>query len=178
MFLSPKFIINKSSCLAYSYGITRYFIFFQIKNIINSQIYKAKFNPVFYNLFNYKNNQILLLSNFIILKTIFHLFTYKSKDLLKGFFVELDIKGLGYYIFYKRSYLVFDLNYSHFIGLNVPNSILIKKFKTKLVLFGFDKEFLVNFINIILQLKQIDIYKGKGLFIRGSKFKLKEIKKK
>ena len=54
MFLSPKFIINKSSCLAYSYGITRYFIFFQIKNIINSQIYKAKFNPVFYNLFNYK----------------------------------------------------------------------------------------------------------------------------
>ena len=36
----------------------------------------------------------------------------------------------------------------------------------------------VGFANIILKLKDIDIYKGKGIFVRGTKFKLKEIKKK
>ena len=90
----------------------------------------------------------------------------------------MDIKGLGYYIFFKKSFLVLDLNYSHFIGLNIPSFIIIKKFKTKLVLFGYNREILVNFANIILKLKDIDIYKGKGIFVRGTKFKLKEIKKK
>ena len=56
--------------------------------------------------------------------------------------------------------------------------LLIKKFKTKMVIFGFNREILVNFAHLVLQLKRIDIYKGKGLFIRGAKFKLKEIKKK
>lgn len=178
MYLSPKSIINKSSSIYYIYGANRSFFFLQFLNSVNSQIYKIKLCRIFLDLFLYKNNQIFFLSNFIFLKTIFHLIIYKSKDLIKGFFLELDIKGLGYYIFLKNNYLVLDLNYSHFIGLNVPFGVLLKKFKTKLVLFGFNRERLVNFANIILKLKKIDIYKGKGLFVRGVKFKLKEIKKK
>lgn len=178
MFLIPNLLINQSSCLAYQYNIGRDYIFLQLFNKINFQSYAIKLSRSFFQLLHYKNKQIFCILNFVNLKTLFRLLSSKSKDLLKGFFLELDIKGLGYYIFLKKGYLILDLNYSHFIGVNVPISLLIKKFKTKMVIFGFNREILVNFAHLVLQLKRIDIYKGKGLFIRGAKFKLKEIKKK
>lgn len=178
MFLSPKLLLSKSSLLNYYYGVNRSFIFLQIINSLNSQSYLIKLSHLFFDLMQKDVKRFFFFSNFWTLKTVLHLIENKSKDLIKGFFLELDIKGLGYYIFFKKSFLVLDLNYSHFIGLNIPPSILIKKFKTKLVLFGYNREILVNFANIILKLKDIDVYKGKGIFVRGTKFKLKEIKKK
>lgn len=182
MYLTKNKIINKSVNLKLNYKINHYFLFLNIYNKLNNQLFYFKISKNYFKLLTNKNNNksyfFFFFKNFSLLKTIFNIFLNKSKELLKGFFIELEIKGLGYFVFLNKNCLIFDLNYSHFIGLNIPNNFIIKKFKNRLVLFSFTREELVNFSKLILQLKKIDIYKGKGIFLKGQKLKLKEIKKK
>ncbi len=179
MFLDSYILVPQSINIQYFFGINFKFFFLLFKNSLNLQQYQLKilrFSLKFAIAFHKKF--YIFMSNFVFLKTLFQTFVNKSKELLKGYFVELDIKGLGYFSYFSKTFLVFDLNYSHFIGLSVPSQLLLKKFKTKIVLFGFNREFVMDFARIILNLKNIDVYKGKGIFIRGHLLKLKEIKKK
>lgn len=180
MYLIKNKFITHSTDLQINYKIKHYFLILNIKNKKNNQLFSFRINKSFIKTVKFKNTigYFLYFMNFSLLKTVFSLFLNKARELLKGYFIELEVKGLGYFVFLDKNCLVFDLNYSHFIGLNVPNNFIVKKFKNRLVLFSFDRESLVKFNKIILQFKKIDVYKGKGIFLKGQKLKLKEIKKK
>lgn len=149
---------------------------FENKQNINKFIFKINIKYININLFN--NTIYLYFNNNSIFKTIFNTFFLKIKDIIKGFYIELELKGLGYTVFFFKNYLFFDLNYSHFIAIKIPKNIVIKRFKGKLIIFSFNRLDAMSFTKQILQFKKIDIYKGKGIFIKGKIIKLKEIKKK
>lgn len=180
MYLLKNIVINKSNNIKILYKIEQLFFLLKLQNLYNNQVFFFKLKKFDTKIlkYNYSNSFFFFFFNFVLLKTIFNLFLNKSYDLIKGFFLELEIKGLGYFVFLNKGCLVFDLNYSHFIGINIPNNFIIKKFKNRLVLFSFDRESIVKFSKIILNLKKIDVYKGKGIFLKGQKLRLKEIKKK
>ncbi len=152
-----------------------YFNFENINNF-NKFIFKINYKFIKTNILN--NVQYLYFNNLSIFKTIFNTFFLKIKDIIKGFYIELELKGLGYTVFFFKNYLFFDLNYSHFIAIKVPKDIIIKRFKGKLIIFGFNRLTVMSFSKQVLKFKKIDIYKGKGIFIKGNIIKLKEIKKK
>lgn len=149
---------------------------FENKNNFNNFIFKINYKYINIKVLN--NVKYLYFNNLSIFKTIFNTFFLKIKDIIKGFYLELELKGLGYTVFFFKNYLFFDLNYSHFIAIKVPKDIIIKRFKGKLIIFGFNRLTIMSFSKQILKLKKIDIYKGKGIFIKGKIIKLKEIKKK
>lgn len=64
MFLSPKLLLNKSSLLNYYYGGNRSFIFLQIINNLNSQIYLIKLSHLFLDLMQKDVKRFFFFSNF------------------------------------------------------------------------------------------------------------------
>lgn len=172
-----KKLKNSSNILIKIINFEKNFYFnFENKQNFNKFIFKI--NNKYMKLALFNNIDYLYFNNKSIFKTIFNTFFLKIKDIIKGFYLELELKGLGYTVFFLKSYLFFDLNYSHFIAIKIPKDIIIKRFKGKLIVFGFNRITVMSFSKKILQFKKIDIYKGKGIFIKGNSIKLKEIKKK
>ncbi len=94
---------------------------------------------------------------------------------------KILLKGLGFRSTFEDSTktLSFKLGYSHMSNLNVPKFIKnIKIKKNTILLESSDKVLLGNYIKKIHQLKQSDIYKGKGFSYQYENKKLKIIKKK
>jgi len=179
MYLQKFKKIENSNKILINYVHLNKLLYFKLKYNDNNFIYYIfKLNLNLFNYFIFKNNCFLYFKKINIFKTIFNLFYLKIKDLIKGFFIELELKGLGYTVFLYKNYLFFDLNYSHFIALKFNKNIIIKRLKNKLVLFSFNRLDAMMFAKEILNLKKLDIYKGKGIFIKGKTLKLKEIKKK
>lgn len=92
-----------------------------------------------------------------------------------GVFVDIILKGVGYSVYLKSGYLIFDLGYCHYIGLKVPKEISVERFKTRLVLYSNNELVLNNFCDKILKLKKMNVYKGKGIFINNKKINLKSV---
>lgn len=99
----------------------------------------------------------------------------KSKQYKKKIF----LKGLGYKVTQEKDTLIFKLNYSHTIVLNVPayiNKVTVNK--KNIVFESSDAVLLGSFLEKVYVLKPKDSYKGKGFSLKTKVVPLKEIKKK
>lgn len=129
---------------------------FNIKNFFVVQVYK--YNNFFF-------------SNFF--KKIFYLEKFISKTLF--------IKGVGLRINFLEdsiNMLKLKLGYSHFIYLKYSQDLIISLFKKKILIRSFDTILLGNFCILLKQFRPINVFTGKGLHIKRSKFKLKSYIKK
>ena len=107
------------------------------------------------------------LKSFLNLKKIY--------NLLYGFYLDVSLVGIGFFSYLIHNYFIFDLGYSHFVGIKIPKGIFVKNFKNRFVIFGFNQELVMSFYNVIKLFKKFNVYKGKGFSLRHEKLKLKEV---
>jgi hypothetical protein len=167
------------------------FLFFNnLKFLILNNLYKQKFYFLIpFNLkFLFFNNSIIFIKNnfqnnyiykynrfffFFFFKKIFNIQTLISKTIF--------IKGVGLRINFledSNNILKLKLGFSHFIYLNFTNNLFISIFKKKILIRSFNNILLGNFCNILYKFRPINIFTGKGLYIKKQKFKLKQYIKK
>jgi len=101
-----------------------------------------------------------------------------SEGLVRGFYVELELTGLGFRFLRIEDYLLLKLGYSHYIRLDIPEGVHAFGFKKKLVLFGLTLESVMGLAALLRRLKKPDPYKGKGVRLFGETLKLKVGKQK
>jgi ribosomal protein L6P/L9E len=114
--------------------------------------------------------------------TIITIFNNVLTDLLITYKKYLIIKGLFFKIIkLKNSIIKFELGYSHAIKVKIPRILkiyILNKKQTKFILLSNNRQFLINFIKLIKNIKKINPYKKQGIFIKKEFFKLKTGKKK
>jgi len=95
-----------------------------------------------------------------------------------GFFVELVLKGIGFKVFRFGVYLFLQLGFSHFYVYKLPEDLIVKAKRDRLVIFGMDKQKVGNVAHEIYSLRIPDAYKAKGIQYKDRAYQLKEGKKK
>ncbi len=115
--------------------------------------------------------------------SIFNIFEKTINDIKNGVLSsakkKILLKGLGFRSTFESNTLTFKLGYSHLNTLQVPEYIKNVKIKKNTILLeSSDKILLGDYMRKIHQLKESDIYKGKGFSYKYDTKKLKIIKKK
>ncbi|MEK9658128.1 MAG: 50S ribosomal protein L6 [bacterium] len=95
----------------------------------------------------------------------------------KGYHIELELVGIGYRALQKGNDIEFQLGYSHPIIFNETEGIKIIVKGNKLTISGIDKQKVGQVAKRICLLRKPDPYKGKGIFVVGSKRRKKQGKK-
>lgn len=91
-----------------------------------------------------------------------------------GWFVELNLNGIGYKSFKLNDKIALDLGYSNLI-LYKPTSLLkLKNFKNKIVLFSIQEEYLKDVAVKLRNYSYPNAYKGKGILFKNEVLKLKK----
>lgn len=102
----------------------------------------------------------------------------KLKKLIKsvttGWFLELNLNGLGYKSFKLDDKIALDLGYSNLILYKPTSKVKIRNFKNKIVLFSLDQEYLYNVASNLRSYSSPDPYKGKGILKKNEIIKLKK----
>ena len=107
------------------------------------------------------------------------LYHQKSQGVLKGFFTYLKITGVGYRVFLTGNILTLKLGFSHFVKVQVPESVKVFLPEPTLVCFyGVDKNQITQIAAKVQQLKPPSPYKGKGIRRLDTNIRLKPGKKK
>lgn len=105
-------------------------------------------------------------------------FTNKIKTLFKsvskGWFMELNLNGIGYKSFKINDLLALDVGYSSLITYKPPKDVKIKIFKNKIVLFSIYQDLLNNVTLLLKDYATPDPYKAKGILLKNEKIKLKK----
>lgn len=127
----------------------------------NSYSYQENLN---FKLF-WKQNNLNLLKNKI---------EYLFKSVSNGWFLELNLNGIGYKCFKKDNEIILDMGYSNLIVFKPTNRIQIKIFKNKIMLFSIDKNYLNNVGYLLRKFAIPDSYKGKGILFKNELIKLKK----
>lgn len=146
-----------------------------LNNNINNIILNVKFSKTLFKIKVKKN--YLNIFNKIYFKCFLGLISSLIVQLKTGFFLEILLKGVGFNVYKKKKFLFFELGFSHYIGIYIPNNLIIKRFKARLAIFSFSKNLAHNFVKKLLLLKKVDAYKGKGVIYKNQKIILKEGKK-
>ena len=105
---------------------------------------------------------------------IFHKYIY---GISFGWFFNLKFKGRGFNIFVYKNLLKFNIGLSHCIFFLIPFSIKIKCTKENIYLYSINFNKIYNLAYKIKKLREIDSYKGKGIYYQNQKIILKAIKK-
>jgi ribosomal protein L6P/L9E len=138
---------------------------------IPSYISFNKFNEML--VFNY-NQEVQALKFFRIFSNLYIGLKYKV-------FESILIRGVGLkmsLVTQSSKLLQLKLGHSHLIFLFIPLGVNVVIKKKKLLVEGINKVIVGNFVNKIVNLKFLNIYTGKGLWLKSyKKFILKEIKK-
>lgn len=114
------------------------------------------------------NNQRPLLFTF---SSLIH---QKMLGVSQGFFVFLDIKGIGWQVSLEGRVLVFKLGFTNLIHYELPNYIeAIVLSKQRLKIFGLDLALVEHVVSVLCKLRKVDLYKGKGVLRQGQELKLK-----
>ena len=117
-------------------------------------------------------------NKFFVSELEIHFFIKKIKKLItsvtNGWFVELNLNGLGFKSFKLNDQIALDLGYSNLILYKPSLQLTVKNFKNKLVLFSLNDEYLNNICNVIQNYSKPDPYKGKGILYRNQIIKLKK----
>ena len=99
-------------------------------------------------------------------------------DAFYGFYIILEIRGVGYYVKEKKKgYLEFNLGTSHKIIYKLKKNVAFKSLNDKGTLFlivGSNRSNVFLTIFDILNLRKKDYYKGKGIFYYLETIKLKQ----
>lgn len=96
------------------------------------------------------------------------------KSVTYGWFIELNLNGIGYKSFKFNDKIALDLGYSNLVLYKSKSNLKIKNFKNKLVLFSIDKDYLYNVAYRLRNYSFPDAYKGKGILFRNQILKLKK----
>ena len=114
-----------------------------------------------------------------------NLFFFSISNFIQNFSIpikkKLKLNGLGFKLKLSDNtkFLTLKLGFSHIIFISIPkDKIKIRVRKNILIVEGFDKVLVGNFVHSIKCLKKLDVYKGKGFIGTYEKEKLKLIKKK
>jgi len=113
-------------------------------------------------------------------------FFYTYIKLLKNFYFwtnainkkTIDLKGVGfkYKLYFNSLYLI--LGYSHLVKFNFCKNIKVHLLNNKsLYLYSIDLFLINRYIYMFKKVKQLDVYKGKGILVEGEKIIKKEGKK-
>ena len=96
-----------------------------------------------------------------------------------GFTKTLELKGVGFKAEMKSGFLGLALGKSHDIKYLVPKDITIECPKpTEIVIKGYDKQRVGHVASILMRLRKVEPYKGKGVLLKGQAVFRKEGKKK
>jgi large subunit ribosomal protein L6 len=108
----------------------------------------------------------------------FDFFIKKIKKLLKsvtnGWFLELNLNGIGFKSFKLQDKIALDLGYSNLVIYKPTAEIKIKNLKNKIVLFSIKEEYLKDVANKLRNYAFPDSYKGKGILFKNEIIKLKK----
>lgn len=145
----------------------------------NQEILKATIvGPLGSINYEFKNIKFLKSNKLFIEENNLNFFIKKIKKLIKsvtnGWFVELNLNGLGFKSFKLNDKIALDLGYSNLIIYKPTEKLIIKNFKNKLVLFSLDEEYLRNICNTIQSYSIPDAYKGKGILYKNQIIRLKK----
>nr|YP_009310478.1 ribosomal protein L6 [Pyramimonas parkeae]AOT98945.1 ribosomal protein L6 [Pyramimonas parkeae] len=112
-------------------------------------------------------------------QTLISLFSQKILGISHGFFLNLDIRGIGYRVSIEETRLTFKLGYSHEIFLqNSPNMRFFSPKSNILSIYSIKFQELTQICERIRQFKKIEPYKGKGIRFVGEQVPIKIGKKK
>ncbi len=125
----------------------------------------------------FANNSCFFLSK-CSLYVFFIFFIALMKGLVFGYFIELSFIGLGYKFLFVNNCLLLKVGYSHYIQIEIPNTLYVFGYKKRLIIFGIELNEINNFINKLRLFKRPDIYKGKGICFLNEKIKIKVGKQK
>lgn len=105
------------------------------------------------------------------------------EGLLKGYKIELEIRGTGYKVAAENKggavVLVFQLGYSNEVRYELPSIVKATiATPTQFSLESFDKQAVFQSSAIIRRFRKLSAYKGKGIIPKGMTITLKETKKK
>lgn len=95
-----------------------------------------------------------------------------------GYFVRLDLVGLGFRFLKIENFFLIKVGYSHYLRFEIPEGLHVVGFKRRFFIFGVDKNKVRNFANQIRAHKKPDAYKGKGILYANEVRKLKVGKQK
>jgi large subunit ribosomal protein L6 len=101
------------------------------------------------------------------------------KGVSVGFVKELELKGVGFKAEMKGEFLSLSLGKSHDTKYLVPSDITIECPKpTEIIIKGYDKQKVGQVAAMLMKLRKVEPYKGKGVLAKGQKVLRKEGKKK
>jgi len=119
------------------------------------------------------------------------LITKKIIGVVQGFFISLEIRGIGYRVVLKdvenfsnekirtKQKLVLKLGYSHDIEMVLPTNVRAFCPKpTMLAIYGVDFQFLNQICAKIKNFKKPEVYKGKGIRFKDEEIQLRVGKRK
>lgn len=164
---------NKFLVLDSSFGFKKYFL---VPNELKVKKLGLKiiFSLDYYFLVN--NNSKKLETLLFLKKFIRECFKLKKKK-----FKVILLRGIALKVSFLESnqgVLQLKLGFSHLILLPIPVSLKVFIFKRKIIVEGFNYVEVSNFSSKLKKFKPINIYTGKGIWIRSKqKIQLKEIKK-
>ena len=98
----------------------------------------------------------------------------------EGFKKELEINGVGYRFQVQGSKLIITAGYSHNVELTAPAGIKMEmpdKSQTELIISGYDKQAVSEFVANIRKVREPEPYKGKGIKYKDEHIRRKEGKK-
>lgn len=180
--------INISTILNIEFFFFNNLKFLIIKNLHNKICYfliPSNLKVFFFNnfiFFSFKKVNELLIYNLYKYKNFFFFnFFTKIFNLQKLLAKSILIKGVGLRINFledSKNLLKLKLGYSHFIYLKYSSELIISLFKKKILIRSYNKILLGNFCMQLKNFRPINIFTGKGLHIKRSKFKLKQYIKK
>lgn len=110
--------------------------------------------------------------------TLLSIIQQKIVGVTGGFFLLMDIMGVGYRVSLEDQTLILKLGYSHSIGVEVPKTIRCFSPKpTLLYLYSVDLHYLTQFGDMIRKLKQPNAYNGKGIRFQNQIIHLRQGKR-
>lgn len=139
-----------------------------IKGPLGEVQYKLNYN------FNSKSKEFFISKKEIIF--LKKLIKSLVRSVVKGWFLEIILNGIGYKCFKENDKVSFDLGYSLLVNYVPSEKVKIKIFKNKIVLFSIDKNLLYQTAFSLVRLSAKDSYKGKGILLKDTVLKLKKKK--
>jgi ribosomal protein L6P/L9E len=126
---------------------------------------------------DYKNHRIFF--NFkvfqkVLVKTYISTLIKVIAGVYLGFKCSLDMRGIGYSIIKPNSRsLGLKLGFDSLTIFLVPRNIQFIVDKKNLIIYSLDFQKITQLVFILKGICRLDVYKGKGLFIKGTLSKLK-----
>jgi large subunit ribosomal protein L6 len=100
------------------------------------------------------------------------------KGVTVGFTKELELKGVGFKAELKDGFLRLSLGKSHDVQYLIPKDIKIECPKpTEIIISGYDKQRVGHVASLLMKLRKVEPYKGKGVLLKGQ-YVLRKVGKK